>query len=191
MSTTLRPMWVDTHPSSEQGTLLCTKWTKKVQSGKQLCWLIDARWWGPADSWFCRQQRAQGGGPLTHRGVQRHKASPSPASRKAILWLPVHPVRCLHYPFICQSGSLKTWLPEYSLRQNISGKQPDIVFFQSVSFQNFVHRSRGRCRHKDEDTHTPLSLYHPDSFLLMQEGLSSVSTHKRFFTGPRRPSCHL
>ena len=26
-----RPMWVDIHTSSEQGTLLCTKWTKKVQ----------------------------------------------------------------------------------------------------------------------------------------------------------------
>lgn len=54
-----------------------------------------------------------------------------------------------------------------------------------------VHVAGARTRHKDEDTHTPLSLYHPDSFLLMQEGLSSVSTHKRFFTGPRRPSCHL
>ena len=54
-----------------------------------------------------------------------------------------------------------------------------------------IHVAGAHMRHKDEDTHTRPSLCHPDSFLLMQEGLSSVSTHKRFFIRPRRPSCHL
>lgn len=45
-------------------------------------------------------------------------------------------------------------------------------------------------RPKDEDTPTH-SLCHPDGFLLMQEGLSSVSFHKRFFICLRGPSYHL
>ena len=80
---------------------------RRSKGGKQLCWPVDTRWWGPADSWFCRQQKAQGGGPLTHREVQRGKASPSPASRKAILWLPA-PLSAVYTILLsAKAGALK------------------------------------------------------------------------------------
>lgn len=67
-------------------------------------------WWGPADLLILQAAEGSGWGPLTTEGFRDVKHLQVPASRKAILWLPVHPVRCLHYSFICQSESLKTWL---------------------------------------------------------------------------------
>ena len=81
-------------------------------------------------------------------------------------------------------------------QQNISGNHishSDILFFQSLSFQNYINCPRGRWLYEaqGQSRSPPHSLCPPDGFLLMQEGLSSVSSHKRFFIRPRRPCCHL
>lgn len=70
---------------------------------------------------------------------------------------------------------------------------PSRHFVSPKSLLPKLHKcTNGRCLCEAQGhSHTHHSLCHPDGFLLMQEGLSSVFIHKGFFICPQRASCHL
>lgn len=96
------------------------------------------------------------------------------------------PPRHLCIPLSAQVWALKKTAISQSIlsdKRFLETMFPILAFCSSLSFQNYRNvQMAGACvGHKDEDTHIPTSLCHPDGFLLIQEGLSSVFIHKCLF----------